>query len=169
MCHWAKYVFDSLPKADWIKINQPTKQSSNQSITDSPDLNVNVQITSVQKVSFFQSNLSTTKTTELSKDIKSNIVDLHEAGMITRKVVDQHKTNQFINDLKAKSSSLASVQSTGFRGRETQCTVCCFLSLLCPFCYPLVCLYLDVQHPMSCIMSLGLPGNTLYRCACILY
>lgn len=32
--------------------------------------------------------------------------------MITRKVVDQHKTSQFINDLKAKSSSLASVQFT---------------------------------------------------------
>lgn len=43
-----------------------------------------------------------------------------------------------------------------------------FLSLLCPFGYPLVCLYLDVQHPMSCIMSLGFPGNTLYRCSCIL-
>lgn len=167
MCHWAKYFFDSLPKADWIKINQPTKQSSSQSITDSPDLNVNVQITSVQKVSFFQSNLSTTKTTELSKDIKGNIVDLHEAGMITRKVVDQHKTSQFINDLKAKSSfGISSIHC--FRGRETQCTVCCFLSLLCPFGYPLVCLYLDVQHPMSCIMSLGFPGNTLYRCSCIL-
>lgn len=134
-----------IPKADWIKINQPTNQSSNQSITDSPDLNLlNVQITSVQKVSFFQSNLSTTKTTELSKDIKDNNVDLHEAGMIARKVVDQPKTGQFINDLKAKSSSLASIQSTGLRGREIQCTVCCFLSLLCPVCYPLVCLYLDV-------------------------
>lgn len=129
MCHWAKYVFDSLPKADWIKINQPTKQSSSQSITDSPDLNVNVQITSVQKVSFFQSNLSTTKTTELSKDIKGNIVDLHEAGMITRKVVDQHKTSQFINDLKAKSSfGISSIHC--FRGRETQCTFCHYYVLL---------------------------------------
>lgn len=52
-------------------------------MTNTPDLNLCVQTTPVQRINFFYSNLSTTtgNTNELSKDIRDTIAVLHKTGM----------------------------------------------------------------------------------------
>lgn len=54
-------------------------------MTNTPDLNLCVQTTPVQRINFFYSNLSTTtgNTKELSKDIRDTIVDKTGMGYKT--------------------------------------------------------------------------------------
>lgn len=62
-------------------------------MTNTPDLNLCVQTTPVQRINFFYSNLSTTtgNTNELSKDIRDTIAVLHKTGM-AKKLYEKVRT-----------------------------------------------------------------------------